>query len=1249
MSDKKVRTERKLTDYSGLSAINHVYKIPDTYIGSTKPQNFETDILNLETKKFEKSEITLPQGVQRVFLEIISNAADNVDASRRANVEPGDISITADENKISIKNEGLHIPVKKISLIKNNGNTSVGDYKEGMSKDEWCWLPTFIFGQFRSSNNYDENVKRMGCGRNGFGAKLTNIFSKVFTVTVEDPDTKQRFVGVWKENMFKDDENGKPEITIEKDTEIKKGSVQVSWELDFPRFKMTKYGEKDLQFFARVAVDFSFTCKIKTYFNEIELDYRSIKNYASLIWNEEELKNHIIHYVWEESAPDALKKARLETQEKKILEAKKPNHIPEVEILVVDTPDSANNISYVNGLVTAEGGVHVDAVQDPIFKAISNLVNGEKKRGKKSTMTISAKNIKGHISFIVNARLADPEYTSQSKTKLASPGISVSFPEKVIKNLQNWDVIIRMFAEMEAMAATKATKNDGSKRKHITMDKGEDANLAGTKESSKCSLYLVEGLSAANYPQKRICMLEGGKDYNGYMPLKGKFMNITKAKAAKYAENTVVGMIKQVVGLKEDVDYEKDENVKTLRYGFIILTVDADDDGMHILAHVLNFFREKFPGILKRNMIGYLRTPVIKVLRGDKISKRFFTVPDFERWQEKNSLRGLTVRYYKGLGTSNDDDIKDDLSTSPTVICFYDTQCDENLDLAFHEDNADQRKTWIEKWRDVTQCEDVISVDIKSIRKTEDKLLQAQDISQFINRELIGYSVASLFRAIPSEFDHLKDSQRKALYSALSYFNYDPKKGKSIKVGRFSNKAADMTQYHHGEKSLIDTFIKMAQDFIGSNNMGYFKKDGQFGARADGGENAADARYSETHLAWWIPLVYYKESVELVKKRVIDDEECEPLWLPGVIPMGIVNGTNGIATAFSTSTPCHNPMDIIKWYREKCQGKDPSSIAPWYNGFTGKMKIVNRSSRKKGNVIIDDSDDEGVVGEVLPGDIKPDKPFTGHINFDQLSEEELEEMDQESLAILQHSKDSKLTLKTYGKYDIVGTHKNDGPIIKVTEIPVKTWIHRYRKWLEFLVQDKSKPIFDFKDNSTTEKAEFLIHWNKNYRCPNYRTLKLIRSFGITNITLIDHLGFPKRYSCIQQVMETYFKHMIMHYTAVRQNRIKCEEKRMIDVSYKMKFIVHVLKQDITIIKVKEDVIKEKMEQFEIPFEYYEKSKGRDFSVESVKRCQDQLEESKAKLQIAKDTTAEQIWLEKLDILEKELKKRYIKGVLHMKK
>ena len=77
------------------------------------------------------------------------------------------------------------------------------------------------------------------------------------------------------------------------------------------------------------------------------------------------------------------------------------------------------------------------------------------------------------------------------------------------------------------------------------------------------------------------------------MPLKGKFLNVTKAKNSRYAENGVIKSIKQIIGLREDIDYNLEHNINTLRYGFIILTVDADDDGMHILAHVLNFFPRK--------------------------------------------------------------------------------------------------------------------------------------------------------------------------------------------------------------------------------------------------------------------------------------------------------------------------------------------------------------------------------------------------------------------------------------------------------------------------------------------------------------------------------------------------------------------------------------------------------------------------------------------------------------------------------
>lgn len=1219
----KGRTQRKVTDYSGLSDINHVYKRPDTYIGSVKSLKRNVFAMNNDTKKLEKVETTLPEGVERLLLEILSNAGDNTDASRRAGIDPGTIDITANHKTITIKNGGLHIPVKKVTLKEENGNTTVEDYIEGC--DKWEWLPVFIFGYFRTSNNYDDKVKRMGAGKNGFGAKLVLIFSKRLSILVEDPDTKTSLEAVWYDNMFLNDRKRKPDIHVTKDSGIKKGSVTISWDLDFERFGMGCYKDEHLDIFRRFAVDFSFACKVKTSFNGEEYDYREISKYATLLWDEEQLKNHFIDYVWEEGADEKIKNAQQKTQEKAIAEAKKPENIPEVEIMVIDTPDKHTGISYVNGLVTIEGGVHVDAALDPVFKKIIDVINKGAKRGKKNNITV--KNIKPHISFIVNTRLCDPDYTSQSKHKLVGPLIEVNYKEKNLRKIADWNIIKRLYAELDAMAFLKASKTDGNKRKHVDCENGDDANFAGTKDSMKCVLHLVEGLSAANYPQKRICLMEGGKDVFGYLPMRGKPLNVTNASMLQYAENKVYTEIKKMLGLKEDVDYSIKENLEQLRYGHILMCVDADDDGMHILACVLNFFREKFPGILKRNMIGYLRTPVIKVFKKDKIMKRFFTVKEFETWKAKNDVKGLTVRYYKGLGTSNDKDIEDDLTTAPTVICFYDSKCDENLNLAFHQDLADARKKWIEEWRDVTQIDDVVSMDVSNFGK----LKKGQDISQFINRELVAYSVSSLFRAIPSKYDLMKESQRKALWSALEFFKYDPSKGKTIKTGRFANKAADMAQYHHGEKSLTDTIIKMAQDFIGSNNMGYFKKEGQFGTRADGGKNAADARYSEIHLSWWIPYVFKRELVDLVEKRVVDDEPCEPLWIPGVIPMGVVNGTNGIATAFSTTTASYNPLDVIKWLKDRCKGNDfPKPLKPWYNTFEGKIKIEKKTDN--GGFVIEGDDEEAIENENVPKRRKD-------------SESSEEDAETEDKAIKEHAKSARVRMKTYGKFDVTGLHKQGGPIIEITEVPVRTWLQDYKKWLQGLVHIKGskRPVYDFKDNSTTERPKFVIHWNSDYAQPNHRSLHLIKSFGMSNITLIDHKGFPKKYDDIEQVMHEYFDNMLNHYTVVRDKRITNEEEKFRDTSYKIKFISLVLNKEIVIMKVKEDDIKAKMEEHQIPFEYYDKSKSRDFSVESLEKHKKNLQECKERLELAKKVVPQDIWINDLEVLEKELKKRFKNG------
>lgn len=1235
---KAYRKERNVTDYSGLSDIAHVYQIPDTYIGGCKPR--KQNALLLDNYKLLQKEIELPDGVQRVFLEILSNAGDNCDASRRAGIEPEIIEVDANETNITITNYGLHIPVKKITIVENKGNSIVKEYKEG--DENWYWLPAFIFGVFRSSNNYDKKVKRTGCGRNGFGAKLTNIFSKKFTLTVDDPDNKSRFIGVWKDNMFRDNPDIKPEIIIENDNDIKKGKVSISWDLDFERFNIKKYTPDDLKLFARYTADFSFACKVKTRFNEFNYDYRNILDYASLTWSQEQLKNHIVKYSWGDKPPVGIEQLSIKAQGKKIIEAKDPDIIPELEILIIDTPDQGHTLSYVNGLLTKDDGVHVDAVIDPVSEYICGIVNDKKKkeRGKNITKT----HIKNHVSFIVNARVSDPEYSSQSKTSLNAPKIKLAITEKNMSKMQSWELINRLYAELEAIAYKGATKSDGKKNEYVSIPNSQDANNAGKKESLKCALYLAEGNSASNYPQKRINFLKGGKDYNGFMPMRGKILNVSKAKANKYNENKIVMTIKEMIGLREGIDYSLDHNLETLRYGFIILACDADSDGSHILAIVLNFFREKFPSLLKRNMVGYLKTPVIKVKQGEKVIDRFFTQRDFEEWAETKYPDGIpnkyTVKYYKGLGTSTDKDIEDDLNTAPTLVFFYDDKCEDNFDLAFGKKNADRRKEWIDKWRNASDVEDVVSVDISTMFSdpknkhlafhNEQNKFGSQNITRFINHELIDYSKESLLRCIPSEYDMLKDSQRKALWSALEIFNYNQTKSKTIKVARIASKVGEVTQYHHGDKNMQDTIIKMAQDFIGSNNMGYFKKEGQFGSRADGGSRAADGRYSETQLNWWIPYVYYKESVNMIEKRVVDDEKIEPYWLPGVIPMGIVNGTLGVATAFSTSTPCHNPLDVIEYYKKKCKGEEPKPIVPWYNCFTGKMKIVNK-----------DQDKHDIGSEELPISENILDVSMGDEDDDVIEDEDDDE--DENIKILEHLKKSKITLRTQGRYKIVGKDKKGGLIVKISELPIGLWTEKYYKWLNDLVMIKGKnvtrPLFSMKDNSTTETVNFEISWNPKWKPLNEENLKMIKSIGLSNITLVDHVGIPKKFDSIQEILERYYEHMIEHYEKVRRRRISIEKAREIDISHKMNFILRVIRKEITILKVKESVVLEKMKEFGIPEKYYDKTASKDFSEESLAKYQKQLDEAKARAELAENTTAQDIWYDKLIILEKEILKR----------
>jgi DNA gyrase/topoisomerase IV subunit B len=762
------------------STREHIYNITDTYIGSDEQMPRSERVLNLETMVFQEEEITIPEGVERIFVEISSNAGDNVARSLRHKIDPGEVTIKMDREIISVRNGGIPIPIEIHPIEK-------------------MWAPQLIFGVLHSSSNYNKDKVRTECGRNGYGAKLTNIFSKYFMVTVGDPNNKRWYRQIWTENM-----------TVQGEPEIKEGYtgeafVEVVYKMDFKRFGYENYPDQAFRLFSRHAADMSFTGKVPVSFNGIKLNVQKSKDYAKLYLGEEGIKNSIVYYQW---APG------VKTVEKKGIEyAVEPGIVPMVEICAVDTPDNALNVSFVNGMWTRNGGVHADAAFKAVATGLLNTVNGgEKSKKKNRAHKLNLGDVKRHVSMFISCWLGDPKFDGQTKTALRSPTPKIVIDDKILQPITKWDLINRLYAELEAKHFRASVKSDGKKKRFLSDIKGEDANDAGTIRSGNCTLYVTEGKSAMGFAVSMLSLFEKGRDFIGLLPLKGKPLNVMNAPPMQVAENTEILEIKKMLGLRERVNYLLDENFQTLRYGHLMILADADTDGKHILGLVLNLFHCKYPSLLARGYVKYLRTKIVDVKKGRQYVK-FYSSHEYEQWQAATpDWKTWEHNYYKGLGSSSDADIAEEFRAPKIVQCFYDDYAPMALELAFHEKLADNRKDWIKNWMPDFKVEE----------------MQMQPISAFINHELIQFSIADIARSIPRFMDGLKKVQRKIIWGSMKKWK-KTKKNEVVKVGNLASYVSEKTEYHHGPKSMCDAIVNMVHDFVGSNNLPYFRADGQFG------------------------------------------------------------------------------------------------------------------------------------------------------------------------------------------------------------------------------------------------------------------------------------------------------------------------------------------------------------------------------------------------------------------------------------
>ncbi|KAL0397587.1 UNVERIFIED_CONTAM: DNA topoisomerase 2 [Sesamum calycinum] len=821
--------------YQKKTQLEHILLRPDTYIGSIEKHT--QTLWVYEDEQMVQKSITYVPGLYKIFDEILVNAADN--KQRDPKMDSVKVTIDVESNCISVFNNGDGVPVE-------------------IHQEEGVYVPELIFGHLLTSSNYDDNEKKTTGGRNGYGAKLTNIFSTEFVIETADGKRQRKYKQVFSNNM-----GTKSEPVISK---CKAGEnwTKITFKPDLAKFSMT-YLEEDVVALMKKRVIDVAGCLGKTV--KVELNgrlfhFKSFSNYCDLYLKPASA-----------SSSDPLPRFEEEVHDR-------------WQICISRSEGQFQQVSFVNGIATVKGGTHVDYVTNKITSHLVTVIKNKNKKNKKFDLKPHA--VKNHLWVFVNALIDNPAFDSQTKETLTLRAASFG---------SSWDF------------SSKFLDKDGSKDRRIYgLAKLADANEAGGKNSDRCTLILTEGDSAKALAIAGLSVV--GRDHYGVFPLRGKLLNVREASHNQLMQNVEIQHIKQILGLQHGKQYD---SVKSLRYGHLMIMTDQlksnffqvqDHDGSHIKA----------------------------TRKDGKKKESFYTMPQYEAWKEKlgADAKNWSIKYYKGLGTSTDQEGKEyfeDLGKHKKDFVWVDEQDGEAIELAFSKKKIEARKNWIRQFEPGTYLSE------------QDKHIKYRD---FVHKELILFSIADLQRSIPSMVDGLKPGQRKILFCSFKR-NFI----KEAKVAQFSGYVSEHSAYHHGEQSLASTIIGMAQDYVGSNNINLLLPNGQFGTRGQGGKDHASARYIFTQLSPITRYLFPKADDILLNYLNEDGQSIEPTWYVPIIPMVLVNGSEGIGTGWSSFIPNYNPLDIIANLRHLLNDEPMDPMHPWYKGFRGS--IEKTATKEAGN------------------------------------------------------------------------------------------------------------------------------------------------------------------------------------------------------------------------------------------------------------------------------------------------------------
>uniref|UniRef100_A0A665USC3 DNA topoisomerase 2 n=1 Tax=Echeneis naucrates TaxID=173247 RepID=A0A665USC3_ECHNA len=872
--------------YQKKTQLEHILLRPDTYIGTVEPITQQMWVFD-EDIGMNQREITYVPGLYKIFDEILVNAADN--KQRDKNMTAIKINIDPESNTISIWNNGKGIPVVE-------------------HKDEKMYVPALIFGHLLTSSNYDDDEKKVTGGRNGYGAKLCNIFSTRFTVETACREYRHSFKQTWQNNMTKTSD---PKIKFFDGDDF----TCVNFQPDLAKFKMEKLDKDIVALLTRRAYDVAGSCRgVKVTFNGKKLPVNGFRSYVDLYVKDKLDETGVALKVVNETVNERW------------------------EVCLTMSEKGFQQISFVNSIATTKGGRHIDYVVDQIVAKLIEVVKKKNKAG----VSVKPFQVKNHIWVFVNALIENPSFDSQTKENMTlqtkSFGSKCLLSDKFIRAATNCGIVESILNWVKFKAQTQLNKKCSSVKysKIKGIPKLDDANDAGGKHSSECTLILTEGDSAKSLAVSGLGVI--GRDRYGVFPLRGKILNVREATHKQIMENAEINNIIKIVGLQYKKSYEDPESLRSLRYGRIMIMTDQDQDGSHIKGLLINFFHHNWPSLLKHTFLEEFITPIVKATK-NKQELAFYSLPEFDEWKKQTeNYKTWHIKYYKGLGTSTSKEAKEyfaDMERHRITFRYSGVEDDAAITLAFSKKKTDDRKEWLTNFMEDRRQRRMHGLPEQYLYGSQARHLSYND---FINKELILFSNSDNERSIPSLVDGLKPGQRKVLFTCLKRNDK-----REVKVAQLAGSVAEMSAYHHGEQALMMTIVNLAQNFVGSNNVNILQPLGQFGTRINGGKDAASPRYIFTMLSPLAKLLFPAVDSNLLKFLYDDNQKVEPEWYIPIIPLVLVNGAEGIGTGWACKIPNYDPREIVNNINRMLNHQDPLPMLPSYKNFKGVIHELGQN------------------------------------------------------------------------------------------------------------------------------------------------------------------------------------------------------------------------------------------------------------------------------------------------------------------